>query len=160
MGKKLAVSALLVTLLLAVSLPAAAESARGGYAKDGHKNFEKKVFSKAHFILKNREELSLSEEQVKQVTDLKIAAKKELINRKAEIEILGVDIKAKMCGDEIDIKAVNQLIDKKYELKKKKAKYLVKTYAELKNILTEEQKQSLKAIRQMCAKGRGFKRGE
>ena len=46
------------------------------------------------------------------------------------------------------------------ELKKEKAKYLIKTYVELKSILTEEQKQSLKAIWRICAKGQGPKAGE
>jgi len=167
MGKRLAVSVLLVALLVAVSLPGAVQAAGYGCAKGGHgykkgkhKGFEMEIFHKAHFILKNQEELGLSEEQVERIKGLKIEVKKELIKRRAEIEILAVDIKAKMHEGEIDIKAVNKLIDKKYELKKEKAKYLIKTYVELKSILTEEQKQSLKAIWRICAKGQGPKAGE
>jgi Spy/CpxP family protein refolding chaperone len=60
--------------------------------------------------------------------------------------VLKIDIKAKLWEDTIDKKGINKLIDKKYEIKKEKAKALVDTYAQFNNILTEEQKKTLETI--------------
>mgnify|MGYP000282824940 CR=1 FL=1 len=60
--------------------------------------------------------------------------------------MLKIDIKAKLWEDTIDKKGINKLIDKKYELKKEKAKALVDAYAQFKKILTEEQNKALKTI--------------
>lgn len=66
--------------------------------------------------------------------------------KRAEIDVLKIDIKAKLWEDTIDKKGINKLIDKKYELKKEKAKALVDAYAQFNNILTEDQKKTLKTI--------------
>lgn len=116
---------------------------------------ESKMFYKAHFILKNQEELKLSDEQITKIKGLKIETKKNLIKQKAEIEIVALDIKAEMWKDTIDVAAINKLIDQKYELKKAKAKFLVEAYAKLKDILTEEQKNKLKGICKTHKKEKG-----
>lgn len=119
--------------------------------KGGHEGVENEVCHKAMAILKNQEELGLSDEQVEKIKELKISVKKDSIRRKADIDILVLDIKAASWGDTIDINAVNALIDKKYELKKEKAKSLVAADVALKSILTEEQQKKLKAL---CVKGK------
>ena len=55
-----------------------------------------------------------------------------------------MDIKEAMWSDNLDLEAINTLIDKKYDLKKAKAKSSIADYAELKGILTEEQKAKMK----------------
>jgi len=112
----------------------------------GSKDCKEKIFLKAHKILKNKEELGLSDEQVQKIKDLKISAKKDLIRKEAEIDILKVDIKSEMYKDTIDVAAVNAFIDKKYDLKKEKTKSLIAAFVALKNILTEDQKKKLKEI--------------
>ncbi len=121
------------------------------YGKD-QGGLDSKIFAKAHFFLKNEAELGLSEEQVKEIKALKVAAKKELIQRNADIDEIEVDVKAKMYDDVLDVNTINALIDSKYELKKAKAKYVVETYAALKNILTVEQKAALKELWGKCDK--------
>ncbi len=116
---------------------------KGGYDRCG----KDKTHDKAHFFLKNKEELGLTDEQVKEIKDLKIAAKKAKIANKAEIASLDVDIKAKMWESPMDTAATDELIDRKYELKKEKAKASIRTHARLRNILTEEQKQKMKGLR-------------
>lgn len=103
-----------------------------------------KVFHKAKFLLKKQEELGLSEEQVSRIKEIKMALKKDLITRKADIEVAGIDIKAALSADKLDAEAVNTLIDKKYELKKQKAKRTVEAYAQLKDVLTAEQRSQIK----------------
>jgi len=143
-----------VVLCMAMALNLAAFDAYAGHGKEKghHFSLEDKFSKKAHFILKNKEELGLSDEQVKQVKDLKIKTKKNLIGKKAEIEILGLDIKAAMWSDPLDVNTVNKLIDKKYDLKKDKAKSLVGAYAALKGLLTEEQKEKMKGLFKKCKK--------
>lgn len=150
-GKTIIVASLILVLIASYLLPVA-------YAYDSkktkgyHCGLKDKLFRKAHFILKNQEELGLSDEQVKKIKNLKLEAKKDLIKKKAEIDVIAVDIKAKMWEDAVDTEAVNKLIDQKYELKKAKTKSLMEAYAALKSILTEEQKKKLKDLWKKCKK--------
>lgn len=109
---------------------------------------EDKFFKKFHLILENKDMLNLSEDQMQKIMDLKINAKKDVIRNNAEIEIVGLDIKVELKKDKIDLKAVNKLIDKKYDLKKNKAKALAQAYAKLKDILTPEQLAICKEIKE------------
>ena len=115
---------------------------RGGY----HKGLDEKIFYKAKFMLKSQDELELSDRQIDKIKKLKVAAKKELIMKKAEIDLIKVDIKAKLYGDKVDVPGINKLIDEKYKLKSAKAKYLVKTYAGLKDVLTKKQMKEFKTL--------------
>ena len=80
-----------------------------------------KFFKKAHFILGSKEDLQLSDEQATKVKDLKLKMKKDLVVKEAELEVISIDITAALHKDAIDMKAVNSLNDKKYELKKNNA---------------------------------------
>ena len=57
-----------------------------------------------------------------------------------------IDIKEKLYMDKVDVSGINALVDKKYELKKEKAKYLVKQYADLKAVLTDDQLDEMKSL--------------
>jgi Spy/CpxP family protein refolding chaperone len=143
MQKRFVVMMVLVCFVLLAGYGYAFEHGKG---KGGHGGFEEQFCHKAMLIIKNQEELGLTDEQVKKIKDLKVSTKKDLIRKNAEIDILALDIKAAMWEDVIDTNAVNALIDKKYELKKENAKSLVAAYVALKTILTEEQQKKLKAI--------------
>ena len=86
--KYIAITSLMLILILSYLVPAVhayeGKKTKGHqYAYDckktkGHqKDFGGKVFHKAHFLLKNKEELGLSDKQVKEIKDLKLKAKKE-----------------------------------------------------------------------------------
>ena len=120
---------------------------------DGGRSFEKKFNSKVKMIMSNAEELELSDAQLKQIKDLKMKIKKALIRQDAEIDIATLDIKAEMWQDKTDTGAINKLIDKKYDLKKEKAKAVVGAYADLKGILTKGQQEKMKEIMKSCKKG-------
>ena len=116
--------------------------------KSRHKGYglDTKIFHTIHLALKNKDELGISDEQYEKLKTLKANTKKDLIKRKAEIDIIGVDIKSKLGEDTIDTKSINKLIDQKFELKKAKAKSLVEAYAAFQNILSDDQKKKLKVI--------------
>ncbi len=143
------ITLVVVSLVLSVAGPSVAGEKGGCSCKKGDKPRQEKmdemVFHKAHMLLMHQEEMGLSDEQVSKIKSLKIGLKKDLIMRKAEIEIIGVDIKALLWEDSIDTEKVNILLEKKYQLKEKKAKALVKAMADLKAMLTPEQ-------RDMCKK--------
>ena len=121
-----------------------------GKAKGDKWDLEKKFSHKAGWILKSQEDLGLSDEQVKKIKALKYETQKDLIRKKAEIEIIAIDIKAKLHEDTIDTASINSLIDKKYDIKKEKAKSLVAACIALKATLTEEQKAKLKDLWKKC----------
>ena len=130
----------------------------GAYAMDHGKKgdsekmgLDEKFTKKAHMVIANQEELGLSDEQVDQITQLKISLMKSIIEQNAAIEILAIDIQSELYKDTIDLDKVNALIDKKYELKKQKTKDTVAAMAEFKNVLTDEQCKSLK---KMCLGGK------
>ena len=152
MNKKTVIAALLA-LALALSITAFDDYAFGdGKTKRCHKGLEKKFFGKVYLILKNQDELDLSDKQVEEIKDLKIKTKKDLIRKKAELDIVALDMKTAMLEKQIDTGAVNKLIDKKYDLKKEKAKSLVAAYAAVKGILTDKQKEELKDLWKKCKK--------
>jgi hypothetical protein len=140
--KRIAVLIIILSCFLVTSSYADSreKSRHHGYGLD------KKFVNKVRLALKNQEELGLSDEQYEKLKTLKMNTKKDLIKRKAEIDIIGVDIKGKLCEDPIDKKSINKLIDQKYELKKAKAKALVEAYAMFQSILTDDQKKKLKGI--------------
>ncbi|GEM_PF-1961450 len=124
--------------------------AQAGHDKDkkiGYRCYGKdKLSEKAHFILKNRTKLGLTDEQVKEIKAMKIAAKKDKIAKEAEIDTISVDIKAEMWKTPMDVGTIESLIDRKYELKKEKTKSMIRSYVKLENVLTEEQKQKMKEL--------------
>lgn len=147
---------LALVLVLAVSISTgytydSGRSCSRGYSSKSYSTKDK-IMHKAHFMIENKEGLGLTDEQVKKIKDLKMKAKKESIKAEADIEITALDIKSAMWEEKIDTEAVNALIDKKYELKKQNAKSMVKTYAELKGILTAEQKAKMKELYKACKK--------
>ena len=117
---------------------------QGGQGRFGKKG--DKVATKAALILNNKDELGLTSKQEDQINALLLKSKKDSIRQDAEIEIIGLDIKDKMKEDTINLKELNPLIDKKYDLKKARAKASLAAYAELKGILTDKQRETLKEL--------------
>ncbi|MDP8299305.1 MAG: hypothetical protein P9L88_05335 [Candidatus Tantalella remota] len=154
MTKKFIVLPVLVLFLMCL-IPQFAQ-ADGGYKGGGgyhQKGLDSKILYKAKFMLKNQDELGLSAEQVKKIKEVKIAVKKDTVKRNAEIELIKIDIKAKMYDDKLDVAGIDKLIDKKYDLKKAKAKALVQTCSDMRDILTEDQMKEFKAMcRKSCKK--------
>lgn len=121
------------------------------------KDLGDKIFKKMHIALKEKAELGLSDAQLEKIIDLKVSAKKDYTMKKAEIKNTKLDLKVQLMKDEIDIRKVNSLIDKKYDIKAQKAKALIEAYVELKDVLSEKQMDQLKEIyKKKCSKS-GYK---
>jgi Spy/CpxP family protein refolding chaperone len=104
---------------------------------------DEKIFHKAKMMFLFQKELGLSDKQVDKIKGLKYSVKKSLIEQDAQIDLIKVDIKQELWQPKIDVKKINKLVDKKYDLKRERAKYLVKSYADLKDILNKDQKEKL-----------------
>lgn len=103
-------------------------------------------FGKAKFFMSHKDELGLSDTQVKSIKDIKLDVKKALVRAEADIEILGMDMEGLLHQEAIDVEAVNKILDQKFEIKKAKAKNLVASLAKLKGILSKEQMDKAKDI--------------
>lgn len=119
---------------------------KSGKKGHGSGSLESKVFHKAKFLLAHQDEIGLSEEQASRIKDTKMALKKDLITRNAGIEVAALEVHEALSADKVNASAVNALVDKKYELKKQKAKRVVEAYTQLKGILTDEQQSEMKAM--------------
>lgn len=147
MNKKLIAG--LSAILLTLSVSGAAFAGHGsGYGKSGRGwggDLETMFFFKAHKILEMKQELGLSAEQVDTIKNLKVEVKKELINSKADIEIIEVDLYSQLKNNAKDVETVNKLIDAKYDAKKNKAKVVTAAYAKLTQTLSDKQWETLKS---------------
>jgi len=141
-----------VFVVAALFLGAAEVRADGDYRKmcmsqkSDKMDMDKKLFSKCHMILENAKELGLSAQQIESIKDLKLKTKKDLIVKESEIDLAALDIKTELWKDTIDLNVINPLIDKKYDLKKEKAKILVAAMAGIKKTLSKDQMDKLKAM--------------
>lgn len=104
---------------------------------------EGKFFRLAHKILEHNKELGLTAEQVKKINSLKAQVRKALLKQDADINTLKVEINTLMWEAPMALDETNALVDEKYDLKTKKAKYIVSAYDKLNKILTKEQLKEL-----------------
>lgn len=160
-NKKWIVSAIALAVFTMASSVAMAVHYGGSHSY--HKSIKDKFFGKAHKVLIHEDEIGLSQEQHDKIVALKVATKKDLIMKEAEIETIAVDIRSALYRDPINVETVGALIDKKYEIKKAKTKMLLGAYATLKSTLTEEQKAKMKALKEEMksewSKGSGYHKG-
>lgn len=117
-----------------------------GTPKDRDESVTKKVFEKIKIINTYQDELEVSDEQLTKIRDLKIALKKEHIRRDAEVELLKLDITSLLYADQVDVEAVNKLIDKEYSAMKAKTKKSIASYVELNSVLNKDQMTELKEL--------------
>lgn len=105
------------------------------------------ILEKAHFLLQNKEELGLSEDQIKKIWDLKLNLKKEGIRKKAELKVLEVDLMAAMKSENWNDDAIHKIIDQKFDLKKQMMKAGVAAKGQLLSILTDDQKTKMRELK-------------
>ncbi|GEM_PF-3350404 len=105
-----------------------------------------KFMSKARFFLKQKKELSLSEDQIQSIKQLKVGVKKAYIQQKAAHEIFSLDIEQALSEPKPDVNAVGALIDQHAVSMAKMSKDTVTSYVNLKAILSEEQLAKVKEL--------------
>jgi Spy/CpxP family protein refolding chaperone len=91
-------------------------------------------------------ELKLEEDQVKSIQEIGFALQKEVIRKKADRSIAGVELNALMCQDEIDLEQVQQKIQQMATLEGELRIAQIKASIEAKKVLTEEQQAKVKEL--------------
>lgn len=134
-----------ITILV---LMIASSSFAGGHKKDGcgKGDWDSMLLKKMSICLKNKDEIGLTDKQFDAIKKAKYDFKKEIIKDKAEVDLIVVDIKSHLWEHKIDTDAVDKLIDKKYEVKKAKAKAFVAALAEFKETLSDDQYEKMKEV--------------
>jgi len=141
----------LVVLMLALSFSGIAQAGQGygsscKVCKDSSKSFEEKYFWKVKFMLGNKDELGLSDEQVDQIKEQKYQIKRQKIEAAARMETDKLDIYHELKKDAPDMGRIDILIDDKIDAKRGLLKSYVNGIVELKAVLTAEQMVKAKAL--------------
>lgn len=99
-----------------------------------------------------KEELGLADAQVKKLKSMKMNQEKKAIDDRAEIQKMELELHELMSEDEINIKAVDRIIDRIATQKAKIQKNCIRGMVDARKVLTSEQRKKLKGM-----KGAGMK---
>jgi Spy/CpxP family protein refolding chaperone len=112
--------------------------------KNGHgANYKSGAGYFGHLV----EKLDLTDEQLEGANKLKRSYQKETIRLKAEIKIEGVDLQELLDADTVNMNKVKRKVKAIYDLKAELKIYRIQVTEELKPLLTDEQKSTLKACK-------------
>jgi Spy/CpxP family protein refolding chaperone len=102
-------------------------------------------------MLQNADKLGLSDEQRKQLDDIRRKYSKDIIRLDADSKIAEIDLRALLKESEINLAEVKEAL-KKVENYETQIRYLrITAFVEARKILTDEQKNSLKKLMEMRA---------
>lgn len=116
------------------------------------------VFMQFKAIKFFKDEIGLTEEQEKEINNLFLDLKKSIINNKAQIKIISLDVKNEMQKEDPDYNLICDYIDKKNKIRTDSEKLLIRTIIKLKKVLTKEQKDKLKKLIRQKKQNRRKKR--
>lgn len=106
-----------------------------------------KFCMKACWLMAHKDELGLTEEQVAKVETLQFEMKKNAIRGAAEMKIGMMELEKKLSQDPLNVEEIESMIDSGMAGMATGAKANIKAYADLKSVLTEEQKATAKTLK-------------
>ena len=152
------ISVVLLCLCFVLASSGLAEARSGRHRKGYGQGLYHKCYRDTKVILRNADELGLTDAQREAVRDHKYEMKRDKIRSKADIKLVSVDIAEQLRKEEVDMDAVNALIDQKYQLKAERQKDLVASRTAVTDVLNAEQKTRLKELRRETKGARYEKR--
>ena len=111
-----------------------------------------KLKKKAKLLWEHQEKLEITSAQLEKIKNIKHAAIKKMIQDKANIDIVKVDLESELYQDRMNLDDVNTLISKKYSAKEEYAKTFVKAVSEIQNVLNDGQRKKWKELIKMHKK--------
>jgi Spy/CpxP family protein refolding chaperone len=99
-----------------------------------------------HPMWKHLMSLGLDDKQIDALKALRSNTMKEIIKKKAEKEIAGIELKDLLGKDPVDMKSVEAAVKKNEALKAEMFLALIKAHEGMKSILTPDQRQRLKEM--------------
>ena len=146
MRKKVPNAFVAAFLVLGLGLAPQAAAKGEGKALQGLQPSAESFFQRAGFLLKQKDRLGLSDDQVRAIQGLKSDMRKNLIRSEAEIEIFEIDIFTKLHDETAHPSEVQRLIEQKFDAKKELSQSLADGYFKLRSALSEQQRQALKQM--------------
>lgn len=116
-------------------------------AMRGQGGFEAMALMKAHHLLMLAGPLGLTEQQGVQIRAIALSAEKAVIQGRAELAVLGLDLRAEFHAQKPDAGRIKSLIAKKFEKKKELAQAAAESFLKIDGALTDDQKAHLKKMR-------------
>jgi len=113
-------------------------------------------FHKVMFLLSQKEELDLKDEQVQAIKDIRYEIKKKLIEGEPQLKLAMLDMKEELRKDKVNMDRLNALIDVKMEAKKTLAKAVLKAMVDTMSLLTPEQRATLQDLCWKMKKGKPY----
>lgn len=104
-------------------------------------------------VLMAGDELGLTDEQETRLRAIKTAFKKEQITRKAQVDLVKVDLRQLLHNDQASMNEIEAIVNKMYALKAELRLASIKATREAKTVLTPEQRKKMKALRKHERKG-------
>ena len=111
-----------------------------------------KFMKKVQFLLENKSDIGLTNDQVKTIKDLKLQMEKDSIRQSADMKTFMLDLKSKLSEDKVDVEGGNTLIDQNFAAASAAAKSDLAAYAKLKSLLTPDQMTKMKALHKQMEK--------
>ncbi len=102
-----------------------------------------------HHLWGNLRELALDEKQKQEVKEISNRVMKEMIKKRTDEQITGIEMKELLDKDPVDLKAVENKLKQMEAIKSKMQLTLIKAGEEVKSILTPNQRKKFKAMLKM-----------
>lgn len=102
------------------------------------------VMRRGNMILMAAGPLELTDAQKDKIADAMRSAQKQVNSLNAEVENIGIDLRAALHGGDADAGKLKKLVDQKYAAKAKIAKTLIDAHAAIDGTLTQEQKEDIR----------------
>jgi periplasmic protein CpxP/Spy len=161
MEKRMIGIVLAVALMLGSGLAATPSLARDWGDHDGHRMHGQRHHGR-HWMRILRE-LDLTDEQKANAREIMIAARKQAIPMRAELQVAQLELQELLVQDDVDRAAVDQHLDQIGQLRQKLMRHRVDTRLKLHAMLTPEQRAKARTAlidRMVDGPPHGFHRGE
>lgn len=100
-------------------------------------------------IIRYAEVLGLKDKQLDKIDLIKLNLEKEMVLYDARIEVIDLDLRAKLSEDQVDMNRVKELLNEKYVIERKRMEGQAAAYASLKGILSPEQREQMRGSQEI-----------
>lgn len=142
----LLLSAAVLLLGLAVSSDAMSKKGAGGMKK----GMMEKQMCGEHMMMEKLASLGLDDRQKEEIKGIHLKTKKEMIRKKADIQVAGIELKEILGRDTVDLQAAEAKVKQVESLKTEMKMTHIRTREEIKSRLTPEQRKKFNEMRGMC----------
>ncbi len=126
----------------------------GGFHKEGmpmqcHDGHGKgSMMEREHHFSRMLASLGLDDKQTESIRAIRSKVKKDMVKKRAELEIARIDLRDLLAKDQVDMSAVETMVKKMSGLQTEIRIARIKSMQEIKAVLTPEQRKKLKEMRE------------